>query len=117
MVPYPLVPRPLPPSRVLPEDSQDKPTRRNPVRRRCKNCGKMFNAVRPDHWFHTPACRKQFHKNEGAFGKVKDLVAKELREHLKDFRKLTDAVFLIASDPSINPKRINVIREMLGPPR
>jgi hypothetical protein len=47
----------------------------------------MFNAIRPDHWFHTPACRKQFHKHEGAFGKVQQLVEKYVRVHLRELQE------------------------------
>jgi hypothetical protein len=69
------------------------PTRENPIHRRCKNCGKMFWAVRPGHWFHAPSCRKQFHKNNNTgYGKVREIFKKEMRAHLKEFEALRQVV-------------------------
>ena len=53
----------------------------------------MFNAVRADHCFHAPSCRKQFHKNEGAFGKVNELVEKHMKEFQKRIERLEIAQY------------------------
>ena len=57
------------------------PSRKHPVKRRCKNCPKIFGATRKDHEFCSPACRFQFHKmNNTGFGRVRAMFEKELRQ-------------------------------------
>src|SRR5271156_4605710 len=63
-------------------DSQEAPTRTNPQRRRCRNCGKLFDAFRIDHWFHNATCRKQFHRDGTAFGKLKQSLTKHIEKEI-----------------------------------
>ena len=81
---------------VKPASDEPIPSSANPVRRRCKNCPRMFLAIRPDHVFCKPSCRFQFHKlNNTAFGTVKHLFDKHLRAHLKEFQMLEERVLLL----------------------
>lgn len=42
------------------------------TRKRCKNCGTSFMQTVPWQDFCKAKCRKQFHRNEGAFGPLKE---------------------------------------------
>ena len=64
------------------------------VRKRCKNCGTSFMQVVPWQEFcHTKGrdkCRKQFHRNEGAFGPLKEQFPKWIAAEVK--KQLADAL-------------------------
>ena len=78
----------------MPQESAERPTRTNPIRRRCKNCGKIFMAKRFDHVFCHRDCRFQFHQFDNtAFGHVKHLMERHMKAHLKEFEKLKREVY------------------------
>lgn len=72
-----------------PAAPSDKPTAKNPLSRRCKNCPKMFTATRDQHYFCSAKCRKEFHDaDNSAYGHVKHLFERQLQAHLKEFAEL-----------------------------
>ena len=53
------------------------------VRKRCKNCGTSFMQAVPWQEFCKAKCRKQFHRNEGAFGPLKEQFPKWIAAEVK----------------------------------
>ena len=55
-------------------------------RLRCLNCPKVFTQSKPWQKFHSDKCRREFHRNEGAFGTLKEKfpkwIAKEVAKQL-----------------------------------
>lgn len=53
---------------------------------RCLNCPKFFTQSKPWQKFHSDKCRREFHRNEGAFGTLKEKfpkwIAKEVAKQL-----------------------------------
>lgn len=58
------------------------PTRTDPIRRRCTNCPKFFWAIRKDHRFCSARCRKEFHENGTAYGKLRERLYKDIEKKL-----------------------------------
>jgi len=59
----------------------------NLPRRRCANCGKNYKPTRPlrpdqKHGFCSKKCKDQFHKNGGAYQKLKDEILKRLDKEI-----------------------------------
>jgi len=59
----------------------------NLPRRRCDNCGHTYKPARPvvegQHGFCKPNCRKEFHKHQGAYRQLKELLKKTVEKELK----------------------------------
>jgi hypothetical protein len=52
-------------------------------RKRCKNCGTPFMQSVPWQEFCKTKCRRQFHRNEGAFGALRDKFPKWIAAEVK----------------------------------
>ena len=57
-------------------------------RRRCDNCGAFYRPKQrlkknDRHGFCKPACKKEFHKHGGSFGKLKPVIEKAVKERIK----------------------------------
>lgn len=52
-------------------------------RKRCKNCGTPFMQSVPWQDFCKQKCRRQFHRNEGAFGALRDKFPKWIADEVK----------------------------------
>ena len=73
-------------------------------RKRCANCGELFEPTKPHKRFCKEACRKEFHHHGSAFGPLRDKLVKLVREitgqhaaELRELRKLwieTEARFV-----------------------
>lgn len=84
-------PEPAPPPNPL--DDPKTASVRNPVRKRCENCGKLVMIMRPYQRFCSAKCRREFHDaHNSAYGHVKHLFARELDKHLNECQKLTARV-------------------------
>ncbi len=60
----------------------------NLPRRKCDNCGKSYKPARPlrpdqKYGFHSPECKKQFHKHGAAFIQLKDALEKLIDRRLR----------------------------------
>jgi hypothetical protein len=61
----------------------------NLPKRKCDNCGTPYKPTRPlrpgvdKFGFCQPSCKKEFHKNGGAFRKLKVMMEKFVRQELK----------------------------------
>ncbi len=59
----------------------------NLPRRKCDNCGVSYKPKRPllegQRGFHEDKCRKEYHKNGGAYRKVREIMTKIVTRELK----------------------------------
>ena len=55
----------------------------NLPRKRCENCGKTFKPKRPGARFDSDKCRYEFHKNGGAFVKLRENIRREVEKQLR----------------------------------
>lgn len=66
-----------------PSDQPRKPTRANPVKRKCDNCGKMYLATRADARFCKARCRGQYHENRTAYGQLKEKLSRFITKEIR----------------------------------
>ena len=64
-------------------------------RRKCDDCGKSYKPTRPNARFCSDNCRKAFHRNSGAYRKLRELMKKfvtnqfdQVNAEIKELRRL-----------------------------
>lgn len=71
--------------------SPSKPAVAHHVRKRCKNCGKIFMSYRAWQEFCSPECRRQFWDNNNTgFGRVRVELEKRLKRVTAELRAITE---------------------------
>jgi hypothetical protein len=80
-----------------PRIARETPQRPVLVRKRCDNCPKFFQQNKPWQRFCSSACRREWDRNDCAYGRLKEKLAKDIAKEIT--RQMRD---LAASFP--NPK-------------
>ena len=60
----------------------------NLPRRKCDNCGRMYQPKRPvrpgERGFDSDNCRKEYHKHGGSYGKLKPFIEAEIKRRIRE---------------------------------
>lgn len=80
---------------MTPRRAKLNPAWANLPRRKCDNCGGSYKPTRPlrsidRYGFCTPDCKKSFHKNGGAYRKLKGEVQKMVAQQFAQIQKRLD---------------------------
>ena len=60
----------------------------NLPRRKCDNCGRMYQPKRPirgrERGFDSDNCRKEYHKHGGSYSKLKPFIEAEIKKRIRE---------------------------------